>query len=178
MAGFRNGHKDSADRLMEALYPELRRLAAVRMRRERAGHSWQPTELVNELYLELARQKTLGSADPEERDAFMGLAGFLMWRLLILHSRPLRKHVETTGAEVLDRQAAQEPTADKLQIVEELLSRLEAIDPRIRTVVELRVFEGTTTEEIAERLGCSPRSVGTYWAFARDWLQAEMSPAG
>jgi ECF sigma factor len=55
MAGFRRGDKTSADRLMEILYPELRRLAAARMRRERSRHSWQPTMPVNELYLELAR---------------------------------------------------------------------------------------------------------------------------
>jgi hypothetical protein len=55
MAGFRRGDKTSADRLMEILYPELRRLAAARMRRERSGHSWQPTLQVDELYLELAR---------------------------------------------------------------------------------------------------------------------------
>jgi RNA polymerase sigma factor (sigma-70 family) len=52
-------------------------------------------------------------------------------------------------------------------LVEELLSGLEAIDPRMRSVVELRVFEGMTNEEIASQLGCSSRSVQTYWSFAR-----------
>jgi RNA polymerase sigma factor (TIGR02999 family) len=177
MAGFRRGDKTSADRLMEILYPELRRLAAARMRRERSGHSWQPTLLVNELYLELARRKSLGGDAGEdgaqERAAFLGLAGFLMRRLLIQHSRPLRQrmsHVEVDEAELPAISNENNP-----RLVEELLSGLEAIDPRIRSVVELRVFEGMTNEEIAGQLGCSSRSVQTYWSFARRWLESRMS---
>ena len=59
MAELRSGSKEAAHRLTELLYPELRRLAAAKMRSERAEHSWQPTLLVNELYLELLKVKGL-----------------------------------------------------------------------------------------------------------------------
>jgi DNA-directed RNA polymerase specialized sigma24 family protein len=88
-----------------------------------------------------------------------------MRRLLIQHSRPLwqrMSHVELDAVEL--RAISNE---DNPQLVEELLSGLEAIDPRMRSVVELGVFEGMTNEEIAGQLGCSSRSVQTYWSFAR-----------
>jgi RNA polymerase sigma factor (TIGR02999 family) len=177
MAGFRSGDKCSTDQLMQLLYPELRRMAAARLRREGPGNSWQPTLLVNELYLELLRNKCIGGesgGSEEERKAFLGLAGFLMKRLLILHSRPLRQRVPKVDSEVLEEQPAAAET-ESLQTVESLMEDLADIDPKLRTVVELRVFEGMTADEIAERMGCSARSVTTYWSFARKWLAARLS---
>jgi RNA polymerase sigma factor (TIGR02999 family) len=181
MAGFRKGEEGSASRLMEVLYPELRRLAASKMRGERAGHSWQPTLLVNELYLELVKRKALGgesggaSGGKDERAQFLALAGFLMHRLLILHSRPLRQRTRREDIAELEHLPAREPESEVLQAVEDALSRLERVDPKMRTVVEMRVFEGMTSEEIAAQLGCSARSVGTYWSFARRWLETHLT---
>jgi RNA polymerase sigma factor (sigma-70 family) len=59
--------------------------------------------------------------------------------------------------------------------VEDLLSRLAAIKPAIRTVVELKVFEGKTADEIAEQLGVATVTVNRYWQFARQWLKTEWS---
>lgn len=174
--GFRRGDRVSTGQLMEQLYPELRRLAAAKMRREKSCHSWQPTVLVNELYLELVRRKALGGetgSSEEERAAFLGLAGFLMHRLLILHSRPLRKRVEHAELDPTHLPAGAS-NVETVQTVEQLLTRLEEIDPKLRTVLEMRVFEGMTHEEIAAQLGCTSRTVGTYWTFARRWLRAQM----
>ena len=101
MEGLRAGERQSIGQLFEILYPELRRMAAARMKREGLGHSWQPTLLVNELYLELMRRKARPGHRPEtaDRSAFLGLAGFLMKRLLILHSRPLRQRVDHVNVE-------------------------------------------------------------------------------
>src|SRR5438105_860282 len=124
MASFRRGEAGAADSLFEKLYPELRRLAAAKMRREAQGHSWHPTVLVNELYLELRQCRALGGnpgQNEEERSAFLGLAGFMMQRLLILHSRPLRQRVARTGAEELDHVPAPQPGVDTLQHIESLL---------------------------------------------------------
>ena len=96
MADLRVGRPAAAGKLIELFYPELRRLASARMQHERANHTWQPTVLINELYLELLRIKALppGSADDAaERDAFFSLAAFLMKRLLARHARPLPKRV-------------------------------------------------------------------------------------
>lgn len=176
MAAFRKGDKTAANRLIELLFPELRRLAASKMKGERAGHSWQPTVLVNELYLAMVKIKALGGTsggDEQEKAAFLGLAGHLMKRLLIEHSRPLYRRAEKIEfREGIDLVTAD---AESLHTVEAVLSRLSAIDPKFRSVVEMRVFEGLTGDEIAHQLGCSPRTVASYWIFAKRWLEKELA---
>lgn len=157
---------------MELFYPELKRMAAGHLNRERSGHSLQPTLLVNELYLQLIKIKAL---QPQERDtnnekaAFFALAGQIMKRLLIHHSRRVSSKAQKIP---LWDEARIDEDSSVLE-VEDVLSRLEAIKPAIRTVVELRVFEGLTAEEIAPKLGCSVVTVHRYWQFARHWLQKE-----
>ena len=67
MAAFREGDSRAADQLMELFYPELKRRAATHLRGERKEHSWQPTLLVNELYLELIKIKTLHSTSESKQ---------------------------------------------------------------------------------------------------------------
>jgi RNA polymerase sigma factor (TIGR02999 family) len=172
MAELRRGNPAAAGRLVERFYPELKRLAAFNMDREKPGHTWQATVLVNELYLELCRIKELKSNTPrtaeEERRAFFGLAAHIMRRLLIAHARPVRKRVAVTGESALDEL----PDGDAAwRELGDLLTSLETIDPRLRQVVELKVFEGLNVEQIAERTGCSPRTVARQWHFARTWLE-------
>jgi RNA polymerase sigma factor (TIGR02999 family) len=176
MAAFRKGDQAAAGKLVEALYPELRRLAAVKMKGERNEHTWQPTALVNELYLELVKIKALKPpthANAEERAAFFGLAGHLMKRLLIHHARPLYRRMEKVeiGNDLGEKRSG------ALDEVEQALSRLAAIDPRLRTVVEMKVFEGLTGDEIAHQIGCAPATVARYWSFARRWLREELAGA-
>jgi len=153
---------------------ELRRLAAARMKSENANHTWQPTGLVNELYLELLKVKALRASDSDgeaERRAFLGLAAHLMRRLLIHHARPLSKRSEKSELE--DLPDARMSGTEALTEVEQALDRLAAINPNLRTVVELRVFEGLTGKECAERMGVGTATVGRYWEFARQWLEDE-----
>jgi hypothetical protein len=99
MASFRSGDHEAAGRLVEIFYPELRRIAAARMRAERSDHTLQPTAVVHQLYLELVKVKALraaGSDGEDERAAFLSLAAFLMKRLLIHHARPLSRRAEKT----------------------------------------------------------------------------------
>lgn len=174
MGSLRRGNQDAARQLADIFYPELRRLAAVKMKQERAAHTWQPTVLVNELYLELVKLRGLGDRDysaDEEKTAFLNLAGAMMHRLLIHHARPLYKRVEQVR---IDETA--EPSSNGNQAlaeVENALTGLAAMDPKLRTVVEMKVFEGLTGDQIAERLGCSRRTVANYWDFARNWLRKE-----
>lgn len=176
MAQFRTGDRAAANQLVEVLYPELRKLAAAKMKGERSEHTWQPTLLVNELYISLVKIKALGGAglgNDEEKAVFLGLAGRLMKRLLIEHSRPLYRRAEKIQFD--DGQELIAPGVENLYDVEEALSRLAAIDAKFRTVVEMRVFEGLTGDEIARQLGCSPRTVATYWRFAKHWLERELA---
>ena len=174
MAQLRLGSAEAAGKLVELFYPELRRLAKARMLRERSNHTWQPTVLVNELYLELTRIKALPVSTPggEERHAFFRLAAFLMKRLLAHYARPLPKRVAKAGiGEALGLAVSGELA---FQNVEDLLERLGAIDPKLRVVVEMKVLEGLSREEIAQRLNCSVRTVARHWDFAQYWLQKAM----
>lgn len=179
MAELRGGSPEAAGKLVELFYPELRRLATARMLGERSNHTWQPTVLVNELYLELTRIKSLppgSTREEEERNAFFGLAAFLMKRLLVHHARPLPKRV--TKVEIDDALAVAATGEQSLREIEDLLSRLGAIDPKLRLVVEMKAFEGLSREEIAQRLDCSVRTVARHWDFAQHWLQKALTSDG
>lgn len=176
MAAFRGGDGQAGARLTEIFYPELKRLAAAKLRGEREGHSWQPTLLVNELYLQLVKIKALEAVETSRQDdraAFLSLAGQIMKRLLIHHARPL------------SAKAQKIPLFEEVQLVEDnsldeveaVLSRLESIKPILRTVVEMKVFEGQTSEEIAQQLGCSTVTIHRHWQFARRWLKDEWQTA-
>jgi len=177
MAGFRNGDHEAAGQLVELFYPELRRIAAARMRAERPDHTLQPTALVHQLYLELVKVKALrpassgGAAD--EKAAFLGLAAYLMKRLLIHHARPLSKRAEK--AEIPELHAPLSPPEPSLLQIDDVLNRLAAINPALRQVVELRVFEGLTREEIARKMGCGTATVARHWSFARNWLEEALA---
>ena len=171
MAALRQGNREGIDQLVEWFYPELRKMAAARMRTERGNHTLQPTALVSELYLELVRLKRLddrGYNEEQERAAFFALAGQVMRRLLIHHARPLARRVTHISEEDMPEAAASRTEA--LQEVEDALARLEAINPRLRHVVEMKVFEDLTGEKIAQRLGCSLRTVASDWNVAKHWL--------
>ena len=175
MASFRNGDHEAAGRLVEIFYPELRRIAAARMRAERPDHTLQPTALVHQLYLELVKIKALrpaSSSGADDKAAFLGLAAYLMKRLLIHHARPLSRQAEK--AELPDLSGPYSPTAHSLLEIDDILNRLAAINPALRRVVELRVFEGLTREEVAREMGCTA-TVARHWSFARNWLEEALA---
>jgi RNA polymerase sigma factor (TIGR02999 family) len=177
MAEFRVGSPDAAGKLVEIFYPELRRLASARMIGERSNHTWEPTALVNELYMELTRIRALPSdpaCDGDEKDAFFGLAAFLMKRLLVHHARPLPKRV--TRVEIAAAEGVSVSGEQSLSEIENILSRLGSIDPTLRAVAEMKAFEGLSREEIARRLDCSVRTVARHWEFAQHWLRQAISP--
>jgi RNA polymerase sigma factor (TIGR02999 family) len=179
MANFRTGDHEAAGRLVELFYPELRRIAAARMRRERPDHTLQPTAVVHQLYLDLVKVKALRPASSDgadEKAAFLGLAAYPMKRLLIHHARPLSKRAEKV--EVPDLPGPHLATEQSLLEIDDVLNRLAAINPALRRVVELRVFEGLTREEIAREMGCGTATVARYWNFARNWLEEALGTPG
>ncbi len=174
MAAYRAGNVQAGSELLELFYPELKMLAARHLKTERSGISWQPTLLVNELYLQLVKVKALPPAQADhhnDRGAFFALAGQIMRRLLIHHSRPLSSKAQKVP---LWEELRNQPERHTIE-AEHLLSRLEAIKPVLRRVVELKVFEGLTAEEIAAQLGCATVTVHRHWQFSRHWLASELS---
>ena len=78
------GDRAALEKLMPLVYSELRRLASNYLRRERVGHTLQPTALVNEAYLKLIDQR---NAKWQNRAQFFGISAQLMRRILVDHAR-------------------------------------------------------------------------------------------
>jgi RNA polymerase sigma factor (TIGR02999 family) len=114
-----------------------------------------------------------GYGGKTDRELFLGLAAHIMKRMLIDHARPLKRRVEQVDlCEGMNLEAL---GAGSLTDLDDLLVRLSSIDPQLRMIVELRVFEGLSTREIADQLGCAPRTVDRRWFFARNWLQQQFA---
>lgn len=184
MTQLRNGNREAASELVSQLYPELRRLAAAKLASQRKNYSWQPTLLVHELYLELIRTKGLRQAAEDgqnaarEKATFLSLAGIMMQRQLIEHARPLAYKAPKLDLQALGDLAGDKGGYDSVQYVEDILTRLEAFDPKLRTVLEFKVFMGMTLSEIGAQLGCSERTAASHWALARRWLTSELADGG
>ena len=166
------------ERLFELVYRELRSLAGSLMRRERAGHTLQPTALVHEAYLRLVDQTRIGIND---RGHFIGVAARAMRQILVDHAR--RRGAAKRGGEWerVTLESAEGPAAeDSFEVIQlhEALERFAALDLRAARVVELRVFGGLEVSETAALLGVSPRTVDGDWATARMWLARELSGGG
>lgn len=181
MKRFRQGDSGAAGELVEALYGDLRQMAAAKMARESGGHSWQPTLLVHELYLQLIRFKSfpaIGDGDEpnaaKEKATFLKLAGLMMQRRLIDHAKPRFRRLPSLDVSAIDHLGGKEPEMEALLSVERLLDGLSGIDRKFRVVVEGRVFLGLTLAEIGQQLQCSERTAATYWSFARQWLADEL----
>ena len=162
--------------LATLLYPELRRLAAGLMRRERRSHTLQPTAVVHEAFLRLVDQNAI---DWQDRAHFLGIAARVMRRILVDHARKRGTAKRGAGSDrvTLDEDLLpQEDRAFDLLALDDVLSRLTALDPRSAEVAELRIFGGLTVRETATQLGVSTRTVDNDWAMARLWLARELGP--
>ena len=159
------------------LYLELRRMAEGLMSGERGGHIFEATAPANEVWLRLRASRNAGEL---ERGAFLGLAAQAMRRILTEHARR-RATAKRGGAArrtTLNGKAAEPQPVDFALDLDAALTELEGLDPDLARVVELRWYAAGSTEEIAETLGLSPRTVKRRWRFARAWLQQRMQEDG
>jgi len=182
---FRRGDHEAAARIVTVFYDELRRIAAAHMRGERPGHTLQPTALVNELYFKVIQQKALsGISDPQNEKLrteadFFRLARYLMAQILIEHGRSRRtlkrRHKR---AELDEASAIQVETDEDRAVVLAALDRLEAQDPELRELIDLRFFCGYSIAETAKLLGTGQTKVKADWRLAKLWLQRELRSVG
>ena len=172
------GDRAAFEALYRAVYEELRRMAQASMRRENAGHTLQPTALVNEVYLRLAP----AGASWESRRHFFGAAAEAMRRVLVDHARRRAADKRGAGYERITLTdsghdvAAPEEGIDVLQI-DAALTDLSAESPRLAELVRLRFFAGLSIDDAARALEISPATAKRDWAFARAWLHKRMSAA-
>jgi RNA polymerase sigma factor (TIGR02999 family) len=164
------GDSGARDRLMLLVYEDLRRRAAGYLRRERRGHTLQPTALVHEAYLKLVDQRR---AAWRNRAQFFGVAAEIMRRILVDRARA-HQAAKRSGHWVrvtLDPGvAAVDPVDVRVLDLDRALDEFAAIDPRKSRIAELRFFGGLSLEETGEVLGLSLATVERDWQVARAWL--------
>ena len=174
LAAWKDGDRAALDRLVELVYPALRRIARRHLARRGAGESVESGALTNEAYLKLVRA---GGIHCENRVHFIALCSQVMRRILVDHAR--RRGFAKRGGNVLcvtlDEAllTAQARGVDVLAL-DEALDGLAKIDERKSRVVELRYFGGLSLEETAQALAVSVDTVKRDWRMARAWLLAEL----
>ena len=174
MLAWRQGDRTALDRLIPLVYEELHRMAERYLRRERAGHTLQPTAIVNEAYMRLIGRR---GVDWQDRAHFFAVAAQSMRRILVEHAR--RRDAKKRGGEgtqyLLDTVVLTEPRAVDLVALDDALAKLSALDPEQGQVVELRFFGGLTEEEAAEVLAVSTKTIQRKWLAAKTFLYRELS---
>ncbi len=164
------GDQQSTDRLLEAVYDQLRRIAQQRMNDEKRGHTLQATALVHDAYLRLVRNKELKWSS---RAQFYVAATEAMQRILVEHARKKNRlkrggDRRPVASNVLD--LARDENLEDVVALNEAINQLEGEDPRAALVTRLRFYAGLTVEETAKATKLSERTVMREWAYARAWL--------
>jgi len=156
----------------------LRRLATGYLRDQPPGHTWQPSDLVNELWLRLLGRGELGF---ENRGHFLGVAAHLMRTMVIDYARARSTAKRTPQAppegstgELAALLALTDERVVELIALDEALTGLADLLPRQAQIVEMRHFAGLTVEEVAAALEISPATVKREWDKARAWLHARI----
>lgn len=172
------GNEAASRKVWSSLYAELHRLARAKLGGERPDHTLSPTALVHEAYLKLVDGAARSASD---RSHFMALAARAMRQILVDHARRRSRVKRGTGRPVLrldearDRPLDPDNDPDVLLALDEALNRLGAQRERMASVVELRFFGGLSTEETAEVLDVTRRTVERDWSLARAYLFRQLA---
>lgn len=174
----RDGTPAAAEELLPFVYEELRHIASRLLQRERSGHTLEATALIHEAWLKLAGE----AADVwQGRVHFLRVAARAMRHVLVDHARNRVADKRGGGRRrvTLDTQLAEvaDDAAQLLQ-VQDGLERLQAIDPWLAQVVEMKFFAGMTMDQIAAALDSSTRTVERAWRSARAWWLTELGEGG
>jgi RNA polymerase sigma factor (TIGR02999 family) len=168
------GGQGAAD-LLPAVYAELRRLASSLSRQLPPGQTLQPTALVHEAYMKLARNRDPGW---EGRRHFFGAAANAMREILVDQARrkaALKRGGAGRRVELTDGLALIEPPADNLLALDEAIESLRVEEPQLAEVVHLRYYAGLSVQETAGVVDRSVSTVTREWRRARAWLAGRLS---
>jgi len=165
----------AGQRLFEALYDDLRRMARGHMRKEHPGHTLSATALTHEAWFRLAEQNR---TQWRNRGHFLAVASTMMRRILVNHEQARRaekRNAELTSISLSGLDEIALPADRDVLAVHESLLAFEAVDERAAKIVELRFFGGLEIEEIADALGISPATVKRDWTLAKAWLHRDLN---
>ena len=171
-----DGNREALDELLPLVYNELHKQARRYLRKERQDHTLQTTALIHEVYLKLIDQRDV---EWQNRTHFFAIAAQMMRRILVDHARA--KHRDKRGGDdvKLPLEEAMLVVVDERNVdliaLDEVLTRLEAVDEQQARVVELRYFSGLSLEETAEALKISRATAARDWSMAKAWLHRELT---
>ncbi|MCI0604892.1 sigma-70 family RNA polymerase sigma factor [bacterium] len=169
-----DGDRAALDELIPLVYDELRRKAGFYLRRQRSNHTLQPTALVNEVYLRMARQSHIVL---QNRAHFFAVAARIMRQILVNHAEAHNAAKRGGTAYRVTFNDAITPGKHKdldVTAVDLALKKLAAMDVRKSRIIELHFFAGLTSEEIAEVLEVSLSTVKRESKLAKAWLYSEL----
>lgn len=169
----KDGDGSAPGKLLPLVYDELHRLASAFMKRERPGHTLQPTALINEAYMRLAGN----NVDWQSHKHFIAVAATVMHHILVDYARAHNAQMRGGNlqrVELDEGLALSQERSEEILAVDEALAKLQAENPRQAQIVELRYFAGFSVEEVARILDISPRSVKRDWREAKEWLFDEI----
>jgi RNA polymerase sigma factor (TIGR02999 family) len=169
------GDPRATEKLLPLVYEELKKLAAVRLAREKPGQTLSATSLVHEAYVRLVENS--GELKWDSRGHFFSAAAEAMRRILVDSARRKKQLKRGGEYEQIDFTTAcitsEEPSLDLLAL-DEALTRLAAANAARADLVKLRYFAGLTMAEAASALGVSLSTAERHWAFAKSWLYTEL----
>jgi len=165
--------------LTQHFYDDLRDIAAKFFAAEQAGHTLQPTAVVNEACLRIINQ---GLPDIP-RDQQLAIAARILKQVLVDHAR--KRNADKRGGTArnqasfrldLDRDMLQdERTVVDFDAVHRALDKLRSLNESQAELVTLRMFSGMSMDQAASVLGLSKRSAEREWTVARAWLRRELA---
>jgi RNA polymerase sigma factor (TIGR02999 family) len=171
----KQGDQVSLDQLVPLIYAELRRIASGCLRKERSGHTLQPTALVHEAYIRLIDQT---QPDYQSRAHFFGIASQVMRQVLVDHARSRNAAKRGGGVEKLpmdlDNLSISTERPEQLLALEDSMQALAKFDEQKARLVEMRFFGGLTAEESAQIVGMPVQMVRRELRVAQAWLKREL----
>src|SRR5262245_1263243 len=174
LVDWNNGNRAALDELLPLVYQELRKLAAGYLKKERPGHTLQPTALINEAYLRMVDQET---PHLQNRAHFFGVAARLMRQILVDYARSRAASRRGGGQHKIPLDEAvgfSDDSVAELLALDNALQKLASLDERRAKILEMRAFGGMSVEETAAALGISEPTVKRDSRLAQAWLRREL----
>lgn len=170
LSAVRRGENGAMERLVPLVYDELRIAARRQLAGRRQGQTLDTTDLVHEAYLKLVDRSR---ADWNDRTHFLAASAVAMRHILVDSAR--RRAAAKRGGKdrrvpLRESMVGADGHAAEILAVDEALTALAEIDPKLAQLVELRFFGGWMIEEIAQLRGVSKRTILRDWRKARALL--------